>query len=298
MVAAGSLSAAARSRGISPAMVSKRIARLETRLGARLLNRTTRRLEMTARGAAFHQVMLGVLATIRDAEAAVADRAASPAGPLRIVAPTSFGRLHVAPHLKAFLDAHPLVALEMNLSDGFDDLIGGGIDLAIRIAPSIAAGLVAHRLADSRRVLCAAPAYLAEHGAPDAPDDLSRHRLLAAAWQLPWRLAGPGGALTVAGESHVRTNSSEVVRELALAGVGIALRSLWDVAGDLATGRLVRVLAGIEGAADVGIHAVHPRGAPSPAASALMAHLGAAWAGGFAADPPDPLPPHQLPLKR
>ncbi len=277
VVAAGSLSAAGRIVGISPAMASKRIARLEARLGVRLLNRTTRRLELTARGERYHADMLLVLAAIREAEARVADRAAGPSGPLRVSAPTSFGRLHIAPYLKPFLDAHPGIALELNLSDGFADLLGEGIDLAIRIASAIAPGFEAHRLADSRRVLCAAPAYLTAAGMPADSAALHDHRLLAAQGQMPWRLAGPAGDLTIEAASHVRTNSSEVVRELTLAGVGIALRSLWDVSADLAAGRLVRVLPAIEGSADVAIYAVHPRGPLPSATQALLAYLRGLW---------------------
>ena len=277
VVAAGSLSAAARERGISPAMVSKRIARLEARLGVRLLNRTTRRLEPTARGERYHADMVAVLAAIREAEGRVMDRAAGPSGPLRVSAPTSFGRLHIAPRLKPFLDAHPDIALELNLSDGFSDLLGEGIDLAIRIAPSVEPGYVAHRLADSRRVLCAAPSYLADAGQPATIAALDAHRLLAARGQMPWRLTGPGGGFAIERDSHVRTNSSEVVRELTLAGVGIALRSLWDVSHDLAAGRLVRVLPAIEGSAEIGIYAVHARGGVPSAVVALLDYLRGLW---------------------
>lgn len=281
VVAAGSLSAAGRVVGISPAMVSKRIARLEARLGVRLLNRTTRRLELTARGERYHGDMVIVLAAIREAEARVADRAAAPSGPLRVSAPTSFGRLHIAPYLKPFLDAHPGIALELNLSDEFVDLLGEGVDLAIRISArfdkGLPAGFAAHRLADSRRVLCAAPAYLAAAGTPADTAALDAHRLLAAQGQMPWRLIGPAGDLTIEGPSHVRTNSSEVVRELTLAGVGIALRSLWDVSADLASGRLARVLPAIEGSADVGIFAVQPRGEMPSGARALLDHLRGLW---------------------
>ena len=277
VVAAGSLSAAARLRGISPAMVSKRIARLEARLGVRLLNRTTRRLEPTARGERYHGDMVAVLAAIREAEGRVMDRAARPSGPLRVSAPTSFGRLHIAPRLKPFLDDHPDIALELNLSDGFSDLLGEGIDLAIRIAPSVEPGYAAHRLADSRRVLCASPAYLAAAGHPATIAALGDHRLLAARGQMPWRLTGPQGAFAIERDSHVRTNSREVVRELTLAGVGIALRSRWDVSGELAAGRLVRVLPEIEGSADVGIYAVHARGGVPSAVGALLDYLRGLW---------------------
>jgi len=278
VVEAGSLSAAARARGISPAMVSKRIARLEARLGVRLLHRTTRRLETTARGELFYRDVTAILSAIGVAEARVADRDLTPQGALRVSAPTSFGRLHIAPRLKPFLDACPMIELELLLSDDFVDVAREGIDLAIRIAPAVAPDLEAHRLADSRRVLCAAPAYLAAAGVPDTVAALAGHRLLAASGQLPWRLTGPDGDVTIDGTSHVRTNSSEVARELVLSGVGIALRSLWDVGEHLARGDLQRVLPALEGSADVGIYAVHPRGRLSSGGRALLDYLGTLWA--------------------
>lgn len=277
VVEAGSLSAAARARGISPAMVSKRIARLEARLGVQLLHRTTRRLETTARGELFYRDVTAILSAIGAAEARVADRDQTPQGALRVSAPTSFGRLHIAPHLKPFLDLHPLIELELLLSDEFVDVAREGLDLAIRIAPAVAPELEAHRLGDSRRVLCAAPAYLATAGAPDSVAALAGHRLLAASGQLPWRLTGPEGDVTIHGSSHVRTNSSEVARELVLSGVGIALRSLWDVGEQLASGALARVLPMLEGSADVGIYAVHPRGRLSSGGRALLDYLGTLW---------------------
>ena len=265
VVAAGSLSGAARGLRISPAMVSKRLARLETRLGAQLVQRSTRRMALTESGARFHADVAAILDSIAAAEARVSGRTDAPAGPLRIAAPTSFGRLHIAPVLAAFLDDYPAIEATLDLSDDYTDLIATRTDVAIRITADVGAGLVAERLADSRRVLCAAPAYLARHGRPVSIADLSRHRLLAARGQLPWRLTGPRRALTVSGTSVVATNSSELVRELALAGAGIALRSLWDVGGELADGRLVRVLPDHEGSADVGIYAVRPPGALVPA---------------------------------
>ncbi len=278
VVAAGSLSAAARDLGISPAMASKRMARLEARLGARLIHRTTRRLALTEQGEGFHRDVLAILAAIEAAEARLRGPDDGLSGPLRLSAPTSFGRMHLAPHLKPFLDRHPGIQLTLDLSDGFSDLIAEKIDLAIRISAGVAPGLDARRLATSRRILCAAPAYLEIHGAPAGLSDLANHRLLAAEGQLPWRLTTGKRQIEVAGVSHVRTNSSEVVRELALSGLGVALRSLWDVSEELASGRLVRVLPEIEGAADVGIHAVRPRGEPSAAVAALTDFIAGLYA--------------------
>lgn len=278
IVAAGSLSAAARRMGVSPAMVSKRLAALEHRLGVALVHRTTRRLSLTARGESFHQDITTILASVEAAEARVRGVEGRPAGPLRLSAPTSFGRLHLAPHLTPFLDAHPEVRLTLDLSDGFSDLVGERIDLALRIAAAIPPGLEARRLATSRRILCAAPAYLAANGRPESLKGLSDHRLLAAEGQTPWRLTGPRGPRDIAIDSHVRTNSSEVVRELAAAGLGIALRSLWDVSDDLAAGRLVRVLEDVEGSSDVGVYAVRPRGVPTAATLAMSDYLAALYA--------------------
>jgi DNA-binding transcriptional LysR family regulator len=277
VVRAGSLSAAARRRGTSPAMVSKRLARLESRLGVRLIHRTTRRMELTARGEAFHRDVEAILEAIRVAEEKVRDADAEPSGVLRVSAPTSFGRLHIAPALGGFLEAHPRVALELDLSDAFEDLVGARIDVAIRIAASIGADARSERLADSPRVLCAAPAYLARHGEPASLDDLRNHSLLAATGQLPWLLSGPDGDIEVDGESRVRTNSSEVVRELTLSGLGVSLRSLWDVGEDLTARRLVRVLPWLEGSANVGIYAVASAAPAGAAARAFIAHLRQTW---------------------
>ena len=273
-VEAGSLSAAGRILNISPAMMSKRLSRLEARLGVRLIHRTTRRLALTEEGASLHRDLVAILDAIQQAEQRVTNRHRTASGPLRISAPTSFGRLHVAPHVARFLDLHPRVDLQLNLTDAYEDLLAERIDVAIRITSDIPAHLEGHALAANRRILCASPAYLAAHGAPGKIADLAHHRLLAADGQLPWRLVNGRARKLVDGQSHVRTNSSEIVRELALTGVGIALRSLWDVGELIAQGSLVRVLDSWEGPADLAVHAVHPRAAGRPAAvDAFIAFL-------------------------
>lgn len=260
IVASGSLAGAARALRLSPPMVSKRLARLEERLGAELIRRTTRRLELTEQGARFHADVLAILASIDDAEARVAGRTLAPKGSLRIAAPTSFGRMFIAPLLPSFLERFPEVRIEIELSDGFTDLLAERIDLAVRITAQVERGLEAVRLAPSRRILCASPAYLAAHGTPASIRDLAGHRLLAARGQLPWRLSANGRPVTIDAESVIATNSSEVVRELTLGGVGIALRSLWDIRPDLAEGRVVRVLPDHQGSDDVAIYAIRPAG--------------------------------------
>ena len=279
VVQEGSLSAAGRRLRLSPAMVSKRLARLEERLGTRLIHRTTRRLSTTPAGQQFYEDVLGILEASRAAEELATGRRGVPSGKLRVSAPTSFGRLHVAPHLKAFLDQYPGVRMELDLSDSFTDLIGERIDLAIRIGAGTDAGLTSHRLAANRRVLCAAPGFIAAHGAPTDLDALLRGPLLAAAGQMPWRLDGPDGPVVVGGESALVTKSSEVVRELAVAGMGVALRSTWDVWRELKSGALVRVLPDYAGAADVAIFAAHPATSlVMPNVAALVQFLKALYA--------------------
>lgn len=278
VVAAGSLSGAARRLRISLAMVSKRLAHLEQRLGTRLIHRTTRRLSLTEAGERFHADVVDILSAARAAEARVSGQEKEMAGNLRISAPTSFGRLYVAPFLSGFLDNHPRIAVQLDLSDGFVDLAAERIDVAIRITGAVPPSLVAHRLGDSPRVLCAAPSYVEKHGVPTTVAQVRGRDLLAAVGQLPWRLEGPAGAAIIDGTSRVQTNSSEVVRELTLAGAGVALRSLWDVDHDIASGRLIRLLPDFAGASDAGIYAVHPRAPLVPAGvTAFVEYLKALW---------------------
>tara|TARA_R110000787_G_scaffold6861_40_gene23897 strand:+ start:26197 stop:27120 length:924 start_codon:yes stop_codon:yes gene_type:complete len=270
----GGLAAAGRRLHISPAMMSKRLARLEERLGARLIHRTTRRLALTPAGERLHADLRGILSALDEAERRVSGTSALIAGPLRITAPTSFGRMHIAPWLPRFLDDNPRVELSLSLSDDFTDLIDTRADLAIRITADPGPGLAARRLATNRRILCAAPAYLDRHGTPGTLADLKSHRLLAADGQMPWRLVGPKGPVTVEGRSHVRTNSSEVVRELALAGGGVALRSLWDISDALARGDVRQILPDHEGSADVGLFALQlPQPNPPRAITAFVDFL-------------------------
>lgn len=262
----GSFSAAGQALGISAAMMSKRIMRLEARLGARLLHRTTRKVALTDTGTQLFGELTAIMEALTAAEQRVTNRTRVPSGPLRVAAPTSFGRLHIAPLVGLFLAAYPLIQLHLNLSDAYVDLLDGRFDLAIRVTSERPPSLQAHRIAANRRILCASPDYLAAHGAPRQLQDLAGHRLLAADGQLPWQLIFGTRRRSVEGTSFVRTNSSEIVRELATSGLGIALRSLWDVQDLLSEGRLHAVLPGWEGPSDLAIYAVHPKGPGQPAA--------------------------------
>jgi DNA-binding transcriptional LysR family regulator len=257
VVTAGSMSAAGRELGLSPPVVSKRIKSLEERLGTRLLQRTTRQLALTESGQGFYERVVAILASVDEAETWVSRRTAAARGILRVSAPTSFGRMHIAPHLVDFLKAYPDITIDLSLSDQFVDIVAEGFDLAIRIADLADSSLVAKRLAPNHRVLCATPDYLASKGTPLILADLQQHQLLLHNSD-QWKLEGPEGAAIVRVESAIRTNSSEVIREAVLAGVGIALRSTWDIGPEIDSGRLKIILPEWHASTRVAVYAVYP----------------------------------------
>ncbi len=197
VVATGSMSAAARDLGLSPAVVSKRLGRLEERLGTRLLQRTTRQIALTEAGQGYHERVLAILANIEEAEAFVARRSADARGTLKISAPTTFGRMHIAPYLVPFMRANADLTVNMQLSDEMVDIVGDGYDLAIRIGELSDSTLVARRLAPVRRIFVAAPRYLKERGTPQTIEDLQDHICLAPHNNDPWRLEGPKGPIVI-----------------------------------------------------------------------------------------------------
>lgn len=258
VVTAGNMSAAGREMGLSPAVVSKRISHLEERLGARLFQRTTRQLTLTEAGQGFYDRVVNILAGIEEAEAYVTRRNAVPRGTLRVTIPTAFGRMHIAPYLGKFLEDYPDMRLDLELSDNFIDIVGEGFDAAIRIAELEDSSLVARKLAPNHRVICAAPGYLEKHGQPDSLADLAKFNCLTAAAQEVWRLQGPEGPASVRVHGNIRTNSTEVVRESVIAGLGIALRSTWDVGAELKSGKLKIVLPQYHESPRVAVYAVYP----------------------------------------
>lgn len=243
IVAAGSLSAAARTLGLSVAVVSKELARLEERLGTLLLQRTTRSLTLTPEGELFHRRCATILADVDDAEDQAA-RGARLEGPLRITTTAAFGRRTLAPLLADFRDLHPGVEIGLILSDRVLDLVQENIDVAIRFGVLPDSRLVARRLAASHRVVCCSPDYLARRGAPSHPDALVGHDCLTIGIQQPqeWVLNGPEGGSRAVVHARLSANDGEAVHVWAAAGHGLMLKSIWDVADDLRAGRLVRVL--------------------------------------------------------
>ena len=245
VVAKGSLSAAARAEGIAPAMIGRRLDALEARLGVKLLQRTTRKLALTNEGAAFLEDCQRILAELEDAESAVSERSARATGHLLLSAPAGFGRQHVAPLLPSFLAEHREVTINLNLSDRVVDVVGEGIDVAIRIASLSDSSLVAVKLADNRRVLVGSPAYLKRNGTPKTLADLAKHNCLAISSegsQRGWTFLDNGKPVTLKVVGNMVCNDGQVLHDWALSGKGLAWRSMWEVGGEIAAGRLRTVL--------------------------------------------------------
>jgi DNA-binding transcriptional LysR family regulator len=245
VVARGSLSAAARAEGIAPAMIGRRLDALEARLGVKLLQRTTRRLALTDEGAVFLEDCQRILAELEEAEAAASERSARATGHLLVSAPAGFGRQHVAPLLPSFLAEHRELSVNLNLNDRVVDVIGEGIDVAIRIASLTDSNLVGVKLADNQRVVVASPAYLKRHGTPCSLGDLAKHSCLAISSegsQRGWTFRDNGKLVTMRVGGNMVCNDGAVLHDWALAGKGLAWRSMWEVAAQIETGRLCTVL--------------------------------------------------------
>lgn len=257
----GSLSAAARTEGVTPAIIGRRLGALESRLGVRLLTRTTRKLTLTFEGQAFLEDCQRLLNDLANAEASVSLGGVKASGHLRLSAPAGFGRRHVAPHVAEFLDANPEVTLSLDLSDRLVDLVNEGIDCAVRIGELADSSLVCVRLGDMRRLLVASPAYLASHDTPRTLDDLARHACLSLGQQRGWTFRAPdrpGGTVTIKVAGRLECNDGAVLHDWALAGRGLAWRSWWEVGEDLREGRLVSVLDEFA-APPLGIYALFPQ---------------------------------------
>lgn len=257
---AGSFVAAADALGLSKAAVSRHISELETRLGVRLLHRTTRRLSLTEDGLRFQQRAGELMAAFDELEAEASRAGAEATGVLRVNAPLSFGILHLAPLWAGFAHENPRLRLQVDLNDRVVDLVEEGYDLAIRIARLGDSRLVSRRLATTRMVLCASPAYLAAHGTPTRPDELEGHRVMSYShWvggEDHWTFEGPGGEARVRIRPWLVTNSGDTCRIAALDGQGVVLQPDFLVGPDLRAGRLVELLPGHR-SLDLGIHAIY-----------------------------------------
>jgi DNA-binding transcriptional LysR family regulator len=256
----GSLSAAARVEGVTPAIIGRRLDALEARLGVKLLLRTTRKLTITFEGQAFLEDCQKTLNDLANAEAAVSLGSVRASGQLRVSAPSGFGRRHVAPLVGDFMLTNPEVRVNLNLSDRLVDLVNENIDCAIRIGELTDSSLISVRLGEMRRMVVASPAYLVAHGVPRQPADLAAHECLSLGQQRGWVFRDPEGGQvdTIKVGGTFECNDGAVLHDWALAGRGLAWRSLWEVGQDLKEGRLTSVLDAWQ-APPMGIYAVFPQ---------------------------------------
>jgi len=259
----GSISAAARSLDLSPAVASQRLARLEKELGVRLLHRTTRRLHPTPEGLALAEQGRSLVEDLDALVGSLRQSGEQVAGTLAVTTSATFGRLHLSPLLLEFMELHPRVRVNVDLNDRVVDLVASGFDLAVRIGALDDSTLVARLLAPNKRVLVASPHYLARRGAPEVSADLAQHDCLiltgAQGRQDRWTMGdGQGGETTVQVQGRLESNFGELLRDAAVAGCGIALHSTWHVADDLKAGRLQVVLPDYPLSA-TGIWAVMPQ---------------------------------------
>jgi len=244
----GSISAAARRLDLSVAVASQRLKRLERSLGVRLLHRTTRQLRPTPEGVALAEQGRSLVEDLEVLTSNLSNTAKGVSGTLRVSLPASFGRQYISPLLPELMSRHPRLRLHIDLSDQMRDLVGDGLDLAIRIGTLKDSELIATRLASNRRVLCASPEYLRRHGVPKKPEDLAKHECLLMAVSRDasggaWQLRGPDGdEVTVRVQGRLKSNLGEVIRDASLGGLGISLHSTWHVCEDLRAGRLKQVL--------------------------------------------------------
>lgn len=254
----GSLAAAAKEEGVTPAIIGRRLDALEDRLGVRLLVRTTRKLTLTQEGEAFLEDCQRILTDLANAEAQLTLGSSRATGHLKVTAPAGFGRKHVAPLLMEFLRTHPDVGASLDLSDRTVDLVGEGFDCAVRLGGLVDSSLVAVRLGEMRRVVVGSPAYFQRKGVPRSLEDLGDHDCLSLPTQPGWDFMAYGKQVLFKPPGHFACNDGAVLHEWALAGMGLAWRSLWEVGEDLRWGRLVSVLDGYA-TPPVGIHAVFPQ---------------------------------------
>ncbi|UTW08075.1 LysR family transcriptional regulator [Pseudomonas benzenivorans] len=251
------ISQAGQELGLSPAVASAHISKLEEGLGVRLVHRTTRKVSLTQEGEAFLPHAEEVLASVEVARTSVGAGSTAPRGTLRVTAPASFGRMHLLPALKTFLARYPHLSLDLRLSDSIVDLVEGGFDIAIRNAELKDSSLVARKLAPDRRIICASPDYLKQCGEPAAPQDLLNHQCINLLGLETWVFDSPAGHVSVRPTGQLRTDNGEAMRDACVDGLGIAISSTWSVYQHLARGELIQVLKDSPLVAETAIWAIY-----------------------------------------
>lgn len=281
VVESGSFSAVAREERSTQSAISKQVQALEARLGARLLQRSTRRHVLTEAGQRFYERCLQVLDTLEEARIEVHRAEHEISGVLRVAAPVAFGRLHIVPRLPAFYARHPKIRVHLQLDDGFVDLVAAGIDVTFRVGELKDSRLIARRIGTAHRALLAAPDYLARHGEPQHPDELTRHNCLVYTGLVSldeWRFRdGDGEMLSVRVGGSFESNSSEAIRQATCEGIGISYSPVWIYGDDLRAGRVRPILTRF-GAPPLPLNVVfQPSRRPSLKVKVFVDHFEAAF---------------------
>ncbi|GHA01144.1 LysR family transcriptional regulator [Arenicella chitinivorans] len=252
------ISQAGQELGHSAAVASSYINKLESTLKVRLFHRTTRRVTLTEDGAAFLPHAEDILASVAAANAAIGRGNSAPSGILRITSPASFGRMHLMPAMGGFLRRYPELTVDCRFSDNIQDLVEGGFDIAVRNAQLKSSSLVARKLADDRRILCASPDYIAQFGKPTTPQALEQHDCITLLGLDNWQFRTPSGIETIQTHGRFRADNGESVRDACVQGLGITICSVWVAYQHLQRGELVQVLADYELESNTAIWAVYP----------------------------------------
>lgn len=258
LAATNNISLAGRELGVSPAVASAHISKLEEGLGVRLVHRTTRKVSLTEEGVAFLPHAEEVLSSIEAARASVGSGNALPKGTLRVTAPSSFGRMHMMPALKGFLSQYPELSIDLRLTDAIVDLVEGGFDIAIRNADLKNSSLIARKLAPDNRIVCASPDYIEKFGEPKSPHELRDHQCITLVGLESWVFDTPEGHLNIKTKGSFRTDHGEAVRDGCVDGLGIAMNATWNVYQHLERGELLQILKNYPLVSGAAIWAVYP----------------------------------------
>lgn len=258
LAATHNISKAGLELGLSPAVASAHINKLEEGLGVRLVHRTTRKVSLTEEGQAFLPHAEDVLSSAEAAKASVGVGNAAPSGTLRITASATFGRLHLVPGLKGFSAQYPGLRVDLLLSDAIVDVVEGGFDIAIRNSELKDSTLIARKLATDERIVCASPDYLARSAELSSPDDLRHHNCIAFIGAETWVFNTPAGPCRIKVDGWLRSDSGDALRDACVDGLGVTIGSRWSVCQQLQSGQLVQVLNDYPLMSDVALWAVYP----------------------------------------
>ncbi|WP_286272315.1 LysR family transcriptional regulator [Thalassotalea hakodatensis] len=258
IAATHNISMAGHELGLSPAVASAHINKLEDGLGVRLIHRTTRKVSLTEEGKAFLPHAEDVVASVGAARASVGAGSISPIGTLRVAAPASFGRMHLLPALNDFFVRYPDLTIDLKLSDTIIDLVEGGFDIAIRNSALKDSSLIARKLAPDNRILCASPNYLAKYGEPKSPDELNFHQCITLMGLENWSFQTEKGQFNIKVKGKFRTDNGEAVRDACTNGLGITINSRWSAYQKIKSGELVQILKDYPLVSNTAIWAIYP----------------------------------------